>query len=152
MKIVKNWKEICVYIFSFEVLFSSESCLKIYQVQVKLVIDSDSRLNKRINYRQEVISVRMKINEKKRRINFFFFPHLKINFRRKSNSKNLIDYIFLPTSDVSFYIFPILRINNQSQVIVVFEKIVKFKENKISDKRIFNICHVVNNEMFHEKF
>lgn len=73
MKIVKNWKEICVYIFSFEVLFSSESCLKIYQVQVKLVIDSDSRLNKRINYRQEVISVRMKINEKKRRINFFFF-------------------------------------------------------------------------------
>lgn len=94
----------------------------------------------------------MKINEKKRRINFFFFPHLKINFRRKSNSKNLIDYIFLPTSDVSFYIFPILRINNQSQVIVVFEKIVKFKENKISDKRIFNICHVVNNEMFHEKF
>lgn len=107
MKIVKNWKEICVYIFSFEVLFSSESCLKIYQVQVKLVIDSDSRLNKRINYRQEVISVRMKINEKKRRINFFFFSHLKINFRRKSNSKNLIDYIFLPTFDVSFYIFPI---------------------------------------------
>lgn len=73
------WKgkklNIYIYFFSFEVLFSRESRLKIYQVQVKLVIDSDSRLN------MNELSIECVYEEKKiKNEEEIFFFHSKINF------------------------------------------------------------------------
>lgn len=98
------WKgkklNIYIFFFSFEVLFSSESCLKIYQVQVKLVIDSDSRLN------MNELSIECVYEEKKIKNEEEIFFFIRKLIFEKIEFKNL-SITFSPTSGILFYIFPI---------------------------------------------
>lgn len=94
-------KKLNIYIFFFVWGFVFERVsLKIYQVQVKLVIDSDSRLN------MNELSIECVYEEKKIKNEEEIFFFIRKLIFQKIEFKNL-SITFSSTSGILFNIFPI---------------------------------------------
>lgn len=94
-------KKLNIYIyFFFRLRFCFRESLKIYQVQVKLVIDFDSRLN------MNELSIECVYEEKKIKNEEEIFFFIRKLIFQKIEFKNL-SITFSPTSGILFYIFPI---------------------------------------------